>query len=215
MLFASIGMAAQQYTVTISSPTSSNTAPQKFYTVAPNSCTATSWTLVPGVAGTPIYMSNTSYPSGSYPCSLTSYATVQVWNKFINNNTQSSSPLIPGTYQTITDFQYGPLNLDLIGKAFLYRYDNSNGSYYSITFGSSNLSTPHFEKDFSIYPNPVSDILHVETELDAKYEIYDITGNLLVSSSSKDIDISFFASGVYLLRISSDDRQCIKKIIKS
>lgn len=66
------------------------------------------------------------------------------------------------------------------------------------------------------YPNPVVDILIVETEkLDLKYRIVDIHGKMLkngnISSSSFELDFTSFPSGIYFLWIEENQTH---KIIK-
>jgi hypothetical protein len=64
-----------------------------------------------------------------------------------------------------------------------------------------------------IYPNPVSNILHIETENAnsiPEIKIYSIQGVLLLSTKGNQIDVSSLSSGIYIARI---DKIC-RKIIK-
>ncbi|MGE5418641.1 MAG: T9SS type A sorting domain-containing protein [Chloroflexota bacterium] len=71
----------------------------------------------------------------------------------------------------------------------------------------------------SIYPNPVTDILHFNSIQwkTLKFEIYDTMGRKLHSgySASGDIDVSFLAGGIYLVKVITDRFVVTKKIIKS
>lgn len=72
--------------------------------------------------------------------------------------------------------------------------------------------------DFSIkaYPNPVLDILIVETQdLDNKYQIIDLHGevikNGIITSEKEEIDFTGLSSGIYFLSISGNETH---KVIK-
>ncbi len=68
-----------------------------------------------------------------------------------------------------------------------------------------------------IYPNPVDDIVMLETHGRASLQnviIYDVNGRKVISTSESQIDISNLPSGVYLMKIESSDGIFYKKIIK-
>ena len=68
-----------------------------------------------------------------------------------------------------------------------------------------------------IYPNPVDDIVMIETHGRASLQnviIYDVNGRKVLSTSESQIDISNLPSGVYLMKIESSDGIFYKKIIK-
>ncbi len=72
---------------------------------------------------------------------------------------------------------------------------------------------------FSIYPNPVEDILSITTPLqNYTVEIFNLQGQLVSrqenNNGSKVIDYSNFASGVYLLKLSSEDTVQTFKIVR-
>ena len=75
--------------------------------------------------------------------------------------------------------------------------------------------------DISIYPNPTTDLLHVKT-LDnltnATYSIINYQGKKLIEDSAitnnTSIDVSSFANGSYLLKISSDEKEAVVRFIK-
>ena len=67
----------------------------------------------------------------------------------------------------------------------------------------------------SLYPNPVTDNLQIQTTLQInKAEITDITGRLLYITTSKTIDFSSFAKGVYFVRVTTEKGIAVKKFIK-
>ena len=72
---------------------------------------------------------------------------------------------------------------------------------------------------FNMYPNPVIDELFIDTPLlDYELSIYNIHGQLLVSnanySGSQTLNFSDFPSGMYLLKIISQTKVTVFKIIK-
>ena len=74
------------------------------------------------------------------------------------------------------------------------------------------------ETSLVLYPNPVKDLLHVESENMQQYEIFSLDGKLIRSSqasgSESVIDFSNLDSGVYMLRITSDSGVVTRKVIK-
>jgi len=68
-----------------------------------------------------------------------------------------------------------------------------------------------------VYPNPTRGLIHIETRLEIKVEIYDITGKLLIKSNniSNRIDINDFPSGIYNMTIIHENKRYSKRIIKN
>ena len=74
------------------------------------------------------------------------------------------------------------------------------------------------EQAIRVYPNPVKDILSINSETIAisKVEIYSVLGKKLkkINSNFKSISIHDFSSGLYIIRIFSDKGATTKRIIK-
>ncbi len=70
-----------------------------------------------------------------------------------------------------------------------------------------------------IYPNPVNDILTIQTKEKGKLTLYDVKGQVLieknVQSNQNEIDISHFANGLYILVFSTEKEQIYQKVIVS
>ena len=68
-----------------------------------------------------------------------------------------------------------------------------------------------------IYPNPVSDILNIESENEIKsVVIYSVQGQIVQVSNQKQIDISRIAAGIYMIRIQdTEDIVLTKKFMKN
>jgi PKD repeat protein len=71
---------------------------------------------------------------------------------------------------------------------------------------------------FSIYPNPVTNNLTIESSQQAIIEIFNIQGqlieNLAASSRKTIIDISDFPNGVYVMEMKTDKGIAVKKFVK-
>ena len=76
------------------------------------------------------------------------------------------------------------------------------------------------ESNVEIYPNPVQDLLYLNTEVTINHvEIMDAFGNVVRSyypnDSNFQIPINFLANGIYYLRISSNDAAFIERFIRN
>ncbi|MBO7074884.1 MAG: S8 family peptidase [Bacteroidales bacterium] len=72
-------------------------------------------------------------------------------------------------------------------------------------------------EDITVYPNPVNDIVMIETHGRASLQnviIYDVNGRKVLSTSESKIDISDIPSGIYMMKIELSDGIFYKKIIK-
>ncbi len=86
-------------------------------------------------------------------------------------------------------------------------------------FNNNTLSSENFDKaslEVVVYPNPVNDILNIETVLDVKsIEIYNIQGQKVLSASQKQINLSNLQSGVYVVKVEDFNNNITqKKIVK-
>jgi len=72
--------------------------------------------------------------------------------------------------------------------------------------------------EFSVYPNPATEILNLETDLQQfSYSVYDLRGKLLLSGDEKttQITLSDFASGSYYIElISTNSEKAVVNFIK-
>jgi len=69
---------------------------------------------------------------------------------------------------------------------------------------------------YNVYPNPVLDILNIQTSLDVITEVYNALGQIVVlGTREKRIDLTNLPKGFYQVVIKYNDRTSIKKIIKS
>ncbi|MEM6643215.1 MAG: LamG-like jellyroll fold domain-containing protein, partial [Bacteroidota bacterium] len=63
------------------------------------------------------------------------------------------------------------------------------------------------ESKITVYPNPVSDILIIKSNSFKNATIYDLSGQEILRSNNKVIDMQSLIEGTYILRVVSDDPQ--------
>ena len=95
---------------------------------------------------------------------------------------------------------------------------NSNSSYTVVMGESITLDIDKTEianDNLIIYPNPVNDILFIQT--DAKISLFDLTGKELITidnnSQVKEIKMNQYPAGIYLIKAYTEDGIQSKKII--
>ena len=95
-------------------------------------------------------------------------------------------------------------------------------------YGVVNVTDPLSVNDYNIiqldvYPNPAFDIVNIKLNTlneDADLEIYNMLGKVVMKKSydlnaeSLSIDISEFATGVYILKVSNSESTSYKRFIK-
>lgn len=146
-----------------------------------------------------------------------------IQNNIVRLNTDGS---IDATFNTGTGFNNSvysivPLNDGkiMVGGNFT-TYKNNNESAYLIgLYSETSLSTNDFASanNFSIYPNPVKDILHIQsndlTTITA-VKIYDILGKLIQETTASTIPVSGLAKGLYIVKVTTENGEISKKFIK-
>ncbi len=65
----------------------------------------------------------------------------------------------------------------------------------------------------TVYPNPVVNILHINAEFDTA-ELYAVSGKLILTTTSKEINVSKIAGGTYFLKITALNGTNIIKVVK-
>lgn len=87
-----------------------------------------------------------------------------------------------------------------------------------IIFNDNTASTASIDKiDFSIYPNPSKNSFKVESSEEGKLQVYNLSG-VLVKTIDKtnpllDVTIDNLSKGVYLVKLISENKQAIRKLI--
>ncbi|MDD3738966.1 MAG: leucine-rich repeat domain-containing protein [Lentimicrobiaceae bacterium] len=106
-------------------------------------------------------------------------------------------------------------------KSWLVQYACDSSDVY--TTGTYQCETSTSLEDISqttIYPNPVNDILYINTDSRiTSIEIYDIYGRLVLNktqlaATKSNVDVSFLTNGVYVLRLGTTKGTTELKFIK-
>jgi Secretion system C-terminal sorting domain len=93
----------------------------------------------------------------------------------------------------------------------------ANGQNCEVNSECSVTNTQDLYTNINIYPNPVSDILNLDTDENwSKAEIYDIAGRIMRSASlnGQSIDVSGLESGTYFIRLQGGEKVGLVKFMK-
>ena len=92
---------------------------------------------------------------------------------------------------------------------------NYESGEYILTINGSTLSVEdNFTESIRVFPNPATDIIHIEVPHFKFAALYDLKGQLVRSSSEKEINISSLSAGIYSLKISAGKQLFNTKISK-
>ena len=100
---------------------------------------------------------------------------------------------------------------------FDYNYPILTNNFTTLIENDLNVNFENKVNEIILYPNPVSDILYINTEqIILKIEVYDIAGRLLFIKPITDniADIKNIKTGNYILKLYTTDKVYSKKIIK-
>lgn len=94
-----------------------------------------------------------------------------------------------------------------------------NGGTHSITRPCESGSTVGISEASSsnaatVYPNPASDVLHIQAARLLKAELMDMSGRLITSTDQHQLDISHLPAGAYFIRITTSNDSTVKRFIK-
>ena len=104
-------------------------------------------------------------------------------------------------------------------------YDCTSTFYYDIDLVNGTVAyspgptTGVVEQDaleLTIYPNPVQDVLNLQFNVSTELEvqIVNISGQLLITSTHRSIDVSSLSQRVYFVKIMNNGQTTIKKFVK-
>lgn len=113
-------------------------------------------------------------------------------------------------------------------KADLSQIQLSNKLWLGLSFGERRPFTPieasnatlsvasvNKKSSFSIYPNPTSDFIQIDTPEKVKeVHIYSASGQKIMTSQETRINIQSLSSGVYFVEVKTSNQSSIHKIVK-
>lgn len=107
----------------------------------------------------------------------------------------------------------------LIGGSFTSYRGFIDTSFLIALNGNNLLSSDSFIElnSISIWPNPAKEIVNVDplnNTLISSIKIYDIRGKLHINTSKTSIDVSNFSSGLYIIKVKTEEGEITKKFIK-
>jgi hypothetical protein len=116
---------------------------------------------------------------------------------------------------TIT-LTYASLNT-AVDKAIYDSNDYPAQPFFNKTVSVATLNTASYDSIvFTISPNPVSEILKIETteKLDS-IKIINMLGMEILKTTDAELNISHLPTGLYFVKISAGNKSAVKKIIKN
>ena len=120
---------------------------------------------------------------------------------------------VSGTALTVTEEGIGTSNISVTA-------DDGNGQTETTTFTITVMETPLGLEDdlsISIYPNPVSNILNVESNMAFEVRLTDVNGKMMDKGQGKSVrmNIETLSEGVYLILIDQGGKTIKRRIIKA
>lgn len=101
---------------------------------------------------------------------------------------------------------------------FVTGYLSDVGRSELAVWNSAVLSTPDYSvtNQLTLYPNPVSDVLTIQSDLDVtNFEIYNVLGQQVISGKdATQINVSNLKQGTYLIKVTTSKGIETKKFIK-
>ena len=122
----------------------------------------------------------------------------------------AQEPVTGQLYTSETDyFSFGKVHIFDANNNELSNF-NAGISPGTIVFDvRSSAGIAAIENTLSVYPNPALDLLNVT--IDGVKRVYDLTGKLLIESSSTSLDISALNQGIYVLNVNGINQQFMKR----
>ena len=152
---------------------------------------------------------------------------------YVNPNGVDDYSLFAGSTQGSDD---GDISTATFNTPNGIYFNEADGTIYITDFGTKNLriisgvlsiSDPIVKKnEIQLFPNPVSDILNIKTELSTasiySMTIYDLLGRIKYSSEEhpvtnlllNSIDVSSFENGTYFMKLDSEGKTAAERFIK-
>ena len=104
-------------------------------------------------------------------------------------------------YKIIEAYDYVGAGTDWEVNTFVYHYSKD---------GVSNLTNVN-ENAFSVYPNPVVDVLSINSNEDAEINVYSVQGAKLISTVGRQVNMSNLVAGFYIVEVNGTRMKIMKK----
>lgn len=92
-------------------------------------------------------------------------------------------------------------------------------NFANTTFQALSVPENNLNQAIKIYPNPTSDVVNIKADSTIRsIQVYDVQGRILISKilseENASVDLSSYSSGIYYLKINSDNGSKTEKLIK-
>ena len=92
-------------------------------------------------------------------------------------------------------------------------------NYYYSSITVSGIFPINIEQPVTIFPNPATNYITIKSTVESIITVSTISGGIIykqiMADESKTIDVSSWASGVYLISVETGNNRTVKKIIKN
>ncbi len=167
------------------------------------------------------------FSDGSTTKSVTSIDQILIGSSYRKRIAVSITPgnTIETYVEGIGCYSFGIIEINAAFNCYQGEQYYNNGNYvpgtnggptddciYILPFTTTNVSTPNGEEQLSIYPNPVHDLLSINSHLEGTAAIYNTIGQVVYSHAFnkgiQTIDVSQFSQGVYHI-VLRDERNAV------
>jgi hypothetical protein len=125
---------------------------------------------------------------------------------------------------------------DLLNLGFDLNYDYSNKTFYKLSttwqqlpYKGTLMIRPVFSQEpiigienntyeeniITVFPNPCNEYIFINSDETTYYQIFDLTGKILMSGNENKINISSLSKGLYFILVKTQNISSIHKIIKN
>ena len=96
--------------------------------------------------------------------------------------------------------------LTLEGEIIENYYNNEIVDDFTFSFTTTDeVNVEEVNNNINIYPNPATDIINITNAENSTIEIYNIAGELVISTTETNIDVSTLTNGTYLIKVIAED----------
>lgn len=117
----------------------------------------------------------------------------------------NSDLILPGEledkYKILENYSYIGAGTDWEANTYVYHYSKD---------GASNLNNVN-DNTFSVYPNPVVDVLSLNSNEDAEINVYSVQGAKLISTVGRQVNMSNLVPGFYIVEVNGTRMKIMKK----
>ena len=145
----------------------------------------------------------------------------------LSSSLEAISNALIATYQWNINGENTNINTDRLnpfvnGQYVVSVYDEVNDCWGEASYTVNDVSINEISSEINIFPNPVHNTLYIKSKLNnqnTKIEVYNYLGKLLDTNQNKiaqhmQIDVSKLSSGIYIIKLKSEDFISQKEFIK-